>query len=195
MARIRTATAVLLSVVLPAIAHAQAPAQDRGQFLYGLSAGAGSKMAGGTLQSSALPPVVGQPPDSQSVAVIDLSGGVTLARRVGVLALFEQAGGSETASGRWGTLGFHGIVRGWIAPRVWLEAGGGTISLGFRPPSAAGNYNVTRLWAPSLEAAGGIDIFQGSHVTIGAIARYTTATFDGLRLQTFSIQVELLGRH
>ena len=151
-------------------------------------------MTSGTLSSPELPANVGQPPDGQTVAVLDLSGGVTLGHRVGVLALFEQAGGASTSTGKWGTLGFHGLVRGWVARRVWIEGGVGTFDLAYRLPGQSGSNGVTRLWAVSPEAAAGVDIFQGAHVTIGVLGRYTTAAFGDFRVSHFSVQVELLGR-
>lgn len=141
-----------------------------------------------------MPLNVGQPPGGQTIGVLDLSGGVTLGRRIGVLAVFEQASGAETSTGKWGTLAFHGVVRGWVAPRVWVEGGFGSFDLGYRPPGQSGNNGVTRLWAASPEAAAGVDIFRGAHVTIGVMGRYSTATFGDFRVSHFSIQVELLGR-
>ncbi|HKV99366.1 MAG TPA: hypothetical protein VJN96_06065 [Vicinamibacterales bacterium] len=182
----------LLSLASPVFA--QSVDQHAGQFLYGLSTGAGRRTTSGTLSSSSLPLNVGQPPGGQTIGVLDLSGGVTLGRRIGVLAVFEQASGAETSTGKWGTLAFHGVVRGWVAPRVWVEGGFGSFDLGYRPPGQSGNNGVTRLWAASPEAAAGVDIFRGAHVTIGVMGRYSTATFGDFRVSHFSIQVELLGR-
>jgi hypothetical protein len=186
--------ALVLSVLSPAVAVAQPPVQHKGMFLYGLSAGAGRRMTSGTFHSTSLPANAGQPPSDQTVGALDLSGGVTAASRLAVLALFEQAGGATTDTGRWGTLGFHGVVRAWVIPRVWVEGGFGTLDLAFRPPEQSGTTAVTRFWAPSPEVAAGGSIFQGAHVTIGVLARYTTAMFDDLRVSHFSVQVELMGR-
>ena len=128
------------------------------------------------------------------MGVFDLSGGVTLGHRVGVLVIFEQAGGATTSTGKWGTLAFHGVVRGWVAPRVWIEGGAGTFDLAYRLPGQSGNNGVTRLWAVSPEAAAGVDIFRGAHVTIGVLGRYSTATFGDFRISHFSVQVELFGK-
>jgi hypothetical protein len=185
---------VLAVLVFPALASAQPANQEAGMFVYGLSAGAGQRSTSGTLHSASLPANVGQPPDSQTVGVLDLSGGFTVARHVGALALFEQAGGATTSTGKWGTLGIHGVVRAWIAPRVWIEGGVGSLMLGYRVPSGSGNNGVTRLWAVSPEISAGGAIFQGEHVVIGVIGRYAEGAFDGLTVRHFSVQVELLGR-
>jgi len=185
---------VLALVLVPAAARAQPANQQGGMFLYGISAGVGSRTTSGTLHDASLPANAGQPPDSHTVGVLDLSGGFTFARRLGALALFEQAGGADTATGNWGTLGIHGVVRAWIAPRVWLEGGAGTLMLGYRIPTGSGNYGATRLWAVSPEISAGGAIFQGAHVVIGVIARYAQGTFDDLTVRHFSVQVELLGR-
>src|SRR5262245_32585124 len=192
--QLRLALVALSLVVLSSPAFAQPVDQHKGQFLYGLSTGVGRRMTSGTLSSPELPPNVGQPPSGQTMWVLDLSGGVTLGRRVGVLAVFEQAGGAETSTGKWGTLAFHGNVRGWVVPRVWVEGGVGAFDLGYRPPGQSGNNGVTRLWAVSPQAAAGVDIFQGPHVTIGVLARYSTASFGDFRISHFSVQIELLGR-
>lgn len=189
----------LLVLALSFLAHAshafaQPADQHKGQFLYGLSTGVGRRITSGTLDSPELALNVGQPPSGQTLGVLDLSGGVTLGRRVGVLAVFEQASGADTSTGKWGTLAFHGVVRGWVAPRVWIEGGAGTFDLAYRLPGQSGNHGVTRLWAASPEAAAGVDIFRGAHVTIGVMGRYSTATFGDFRVSHFSVQVELLGR-
>jgi len=184
----------LTFLALSSPALAQPADQHKGQFLYGLSAGVGRRTTSGTLMAPELPVNSGQPPSEQTMGVFDLSGGVTLARRVGALVIFEQAGGATTSTGRWGTLAFHGVVRGWVAPRVWIEGGAGTFDLAYRLPGQSGNNGVTRLWAVSPEAAAGVDIFRGAHVTIGALGRYSTATFGDFRVSHFSVQVELLGR-
>ena len=182
----------VLALASPALA--QPANQHKGQFLYGLSAGVGRRTTSGTLMAPELPANVGQPPSGQTMAVFDLSGGVTLGRRVGVLVIFEQAGGATTSTGKWGTLAFHGVARGWVAPRVSIEGGAGTFNLAYRLPGQSGNNGVTRLWAVSPEAAAGVDIFRGAHVTIGVLGRYSTATFGDFRISYFSVQVELLGR-
>ena len=192
--QLRPALVALILLLAPSPALAQPADQHRGQFLYGLSVGVGGRNTSGTLNSAELPVNVGQPPDGQTIGVFDLSGGVTLGRRVGVIAVFEQAGGAETSTGKWGTLAFHGSVRGWIAPRVWVQGGIGTFDLAYRLPGQSGNNGVTRLWAVSPEASAGVDIFQGAHVTIGVLGRYSTASFGDFRISHFSVQVELLGR-
>jgi len=178
----------------PSVATAQPANQQAGMFLYGISAGGGERSTSGTLHDASLPASVGQPPSSQTVGVLDLSGGLVIARHIGALALFEQAGGADTATGNWGTLGIHGVVRAWVAPRVWLEGGVGTLMLGYRLPTGSGNYGVTRLWAASPEISAGGAIFQGAHVVIGVIGRYAQGRFDDFTVRHFSVQVELLGR-
>jgi len=185
---------LLALTLVPSIALAQPPEQHAGMFLYGLSGGAGKRMTSGTFQSPALPVTAGQPPSDQTIGFLDLTAGMTAAGRLGLLALFEQAGGADTSGGHWGTLGFHGVARLWIAERVWIEGGFGSLNLAFRPPQQSGNNGVTRFWAGSPEAALGGAVFQGKHVTIGVLARYTTAMFDDLRVNHFSVQVELMGR-
>ena len=192
--RLRLFVPALSVLALASPALAQPADQHTGQFLYGLSAGVGRRMTSGTLVAPELPANVGQPPSGQTMGVFDLSGGVTLGHRVGVLVIFEQAGGATTSTGKWGTLAFHGVVRGWVAPRVWIEGGAGTFDLAYRLPGQSGNNGVTRLWAVSPEAAAGVDIFRGAHVTIGVLGRYSTATFGDFRISHFSVQVELLGR-
>ncbi|HUL73230.1 MAG TPA: hypothetical protein VLT86_09015 [Vicinamibacterales bacterium] len=194
MGRLLTPAIAAALVLLPSLAAAQPPGQHRGMFLYGLSAGVGERTTSGTLQSSALPVTAGQPPSSQTVGVLDLSGGMTVANRLAILALFEQAGGASTDTAKWGTLGFHGVVRAWVGPRVWVEGGFGSFDLAFRPPNQTGTVGVVRFWAASPEVAIGGAIFQSQHVAIGLLARYTTATLEGLRVNHFSVQVELSGR-
>ena len=190
----RCLSAFIVFCLLPAAAFAQPADQHAGQFLYGLSTGVGRRVTSGTLNSPDLPSNVGQPPDGQTMWVLDLNGGVTLSRRVGVLAMFEQAGGADTNAGKWGTMAFHGSVRGWVASRVWIEGGAGAFDLAYRLPGQSGNNGVTRLWAVSPEAAVGVDVFQGEHVTIGVLGRYSTASFGTFRVSHFSVQIELLGR-
>jgi hypothetical protein len=185
---------VLALLLFPSTAIAQPANQHAGMYLYGLSAGVGERTTSGTLHDASLPANVGQPPSSQTVGVLDLSGGFTFARRLGALALFEQAGGADTATGNWGTLGIHGVVRAWVAPRVWVEGGVGSLMLGYRIPTGSGNNGVTRLWAVSPEVSAGGAIFQGEHVVIGVITRYAQGTFGDFTARQFSVQVELLGR-
>jgi hypothetical protein len=163
-------------------------------FLYAISTGVGHRTTSGTLNSPDLPLNVGQPPRGQTMGVLDLSGGVTLGPRVGVLVVFEQAGGAETSAGKWGTMAFHAVARGWIASRVWVEGGAGTFDLAYRPPGQSGNSGVIRLWAASPEFAAGVDVFRGAHVTIDVLGRYSTASFGGFRVSHVSLQLELLGR-
>ncbi len=188
------AVTAFVMAILPAVAAAQPAARHGGIFLYGISFGAARQTASGTLHAPEIPPAAGQPPSKQTVFALDLSGGVTLGRYVGLLALFEQSGGATTPTGRWGALGFHGVARAWVTSRVWIEGGGGTIQLGYRLPSASGSYGVTRLWAPGPEVGAGVEVFQGAHVAIGVMARYTTAKPEDLKIERFSLQVELLAR-
>jgi hypothetical protein len=192
--RARQFPLVFALFLLPSTANAQPANQAAGMYLYGISAGVGERSTSGTLHDASLPPNVGQPPSSHAVGVLDLSGGFTFAKRLGALALLEQAGGADTATGNWGTLGIHGVVRAWVAPRVWVEGGVGSLMLGYRPPSGSGNNGVTRLWTVSPEISAGGAIFQGEHVAIDVIGRYVQGAFDDFAVRHFSVQIELLGR-
>ena len=105
------APVVVALVLVAAPAQAQSGPQPAGRFLYGLSGGVGSQMTSGTFHSTALPPNAGQPASSQTIGVLDLGGGVAVTGRLALLGIFEQAGGSTTDTGRWGTLGIHGVMR------------------------------------------------------------------------------------
>jgi hypothetical protein len=188
----RIALACLVVGLASSPASAQTATPKHWSFVYGLSAGGGRRSASGTFMPPDLPAGAGRPDNGQSVAVIDIDLGVAPGRRVAILGLYEMGGARPAGGGRWGTLGLHGALRIWVAPRVWLEGGAGVSQLGYKPPA---QISTTRShwWAPGPEAAAGVDVFQGPTVAMSLLARYTTATFDGLRVSTFSVQVGLRG--
>jgi hypothetical protein len=185
-----------LSLAMPSVATAQASTpppspRDTGTWLFGISTGAGHRAVTGTFLPAELPPGAGQPPP-RATAELDLEGGIGLGRRIAALALYERSAAFSDNQG-WGTFAIHGVVRGWITPRIWLEAGAGTAELAFRQPATSPAV-ITHWWRPGFEAGGGYEIFQGPRVVIHVFARYSTATFNDVRLQCIFFQVGLLGK-
>ncbi len=186
-----------IGVATPGLASAQtAPHPQRvrgaGTWYFGISTGAGHRSISGTFAPTQLPPGAGQPP-ARATGELDLEGGIGLGRRIAALALYERSAAFSDSQG-WGTFAFHGVVRAWVVPRIWIEAGAGTAELAFRQPSTSPPV-ITHWWSPGFEAGGGYEIFQGPHVVIHAFVRYSQATFDGLRVHSVSVQVGLLGHH
>jgi hypothetical protein len=185
-----------MTLALPSIAVAQTappppPPRGAGTWLFGISSGAGHRSVSGTFSAAQLPPGAGQPP-ARATGELDLEGGIGLGHRIAAIALYERSAAFSDSQG-WGTFAIHGVVRAWVAPRIWVEAGAGTAELAFKQPSTNPPV-ITHWWSPGFEAGGGYEIFQGPHVSIHAFARYSQATFNGVRQQSVSVQVGLLGR-
>jgi hypothetical protein len=180
-----------LLMLIPADATAQG-APGAVTFVYGISAGVGRRDTTGTFTPSEEPAGAGQPPSLRTTASLDLNGGLRVAPRLDLLALYE-GGATISDSQGWGTLAAHAAVRGWVTTRVWIEGGWGFAELAFRPPSLPGTA-PSRWWTPGGEAAAGFDIFQGPTVAIDAFVRYSEARFDAVRQQSLSFQVGLQSR-
>lgn len=161
--------------------------------MYGLSAGVGHRSAsGGAFQPADLPPDAGQPANGQGIGVLDIDLGVAFRQRVAVVGLYEMGGGRQAGGGKWGTLGLHGAIRAGLTSRIWVEGGFGAVQLGYKPPPQI-STTASHWWAPGAEAAAGVDVFHGPTVSMSILARYSTGTFDRLRVSTFSVQVGLRG--
>lgn len=189
-------TALLLAAPSVALAQApslaQAPARKGGSWLYGISFGAGRRSTSGTFDPSKLPATASQPPSRMSVGALDLEGGITLSRAFAVVGTFERRPTFGSPPGGWGTAGGHAALRAWLVPRVWVEGGVGPMELAYRADNP--QLPTTRWWTAGYEAGGGYEIFQGPTMTLHVFARYTIATFEGLRVQTLTVQFGLLGR-
>jgi hypothetical protein len=188
----RFALTFMLLGVAPSVASGQTAPARTWTLLCGLSAGGGRRSASGMFRPAAPPVGAGQPAAGQGVGVLDIDAGVGFGHRVAVLALYEMGGARQAGSGTWGTLGLHGAVRAWLLPHVWVEGGLGAVQLGYKPPSQV-STTVSHWWAASPEAAAGLDVFQGPTVSMSLLARYATASFDGLRVTTFAVEVGLTG--
>jgi hypothetical protein len=68
----------------------------------------------------------------------------------------------------------------------------GPAELGYKPPAQTAS-TISRFWAPGVEAAAGADVLKGPRVALTVLARYSTATFNGLHVHTLSFQVGLTG--
>ena len=148
----------------------------------------------GTFQPPDFPPGASQPRPRQTVLALDLDGGFSLASRLAVFARLEAGGAFvHNTPGHWGTLGLHAVARAWLTRRIWIEGGAGVTQLGYLPPPQM-SVTASRWWAPAQEGASGFEIFQGPHVAMSVLARYSTAMFDGLRASKVSVQVGLTGR-
>jgi hypothetical protein len=181
-----------LCLVIPSVARAQTTPRGPGTWFYGISTGLGARTIGGTFSAADEPVGAGQPPSSRTMAALDLEGGLGLAGRLAVFATYEGGAALSDAHG-WGTLAVHGSVRAWVTPRVWVEGGIGPAELAFRVPSPAAT-STAYWWTPGLEAGAGYEIFQGPSVTLHVFARYTSARFDAVRVQSVFFQVGLVGR-
>lgn len=187
--RLMLAAAFLGAV--PASAFAQTVPRQGGSWLYGISFGAGRRTTDAALRPSQLPVAAPAPAASLNVGALDIEGGITLNGRLAVVGLFERRA-TFGRSDDWGTSGGHAALRGWIVPRVWVEGGVGPMELAYRPNNS--HAPTTRWWTAGYEAGGGYEIFQGPTVTLQVFARYTTAVFEGLRINTLTVQFGLLGR-
>jgi hypothetical protein len=182
-----------LLMLMPSAAAAQSPAGSAVPFVYGISTGVGRRTVTGAFTASEEPAGAGQPPSPRTTGAIELTGGICPAPRLAVMALYE--GGAALGDSRgWGSFAAHAVVRGWVTTRVWIEGGWGLAELAFRPSPVPGNAPF-RWWAPSGEAAGGVDIFQGPTVSLSLFVRYSQARFDAVRQQTVSVQIGLFGRY
>lgn len=180
-----------LLMLIPANATAQS-ASGAVTFVYGISGGVGRRNTTGAFGPSDEPAGAGQPPSPRTTAALDLNGGLRVAPRLDLVALYEGGATIHDSQG-WGTLAAHVVVRGWVTTRVWIEGGGGPTELAFRPPSLPGTA-PSRWWAPGGEAAAGFDVFQGPTVAIEVFVRYSEARFDAVRQQSLSLQVGLQSR-
>jgi hypothetical protein len=180
--------------VVAAQTPAPAPAAPRalGTWFYGISAGGGRRSITGSFLAAEEPPNAGQPP-SRTTGEIDLDGGMGLGHRLAALGLYERSASFASGNG-WGTFALHGVIRGWVTDRVWVEGGVGPTELAFRTAANAATRVETRWWSPGVEAAGGYEIFQGPTVSLQVFVRYAEARFDGVRQQNISFQVGLIGR-
>jgi hypothetical protein len=181
-----------LLTLIPATATAQSTPSGAVTFVYGISAGVGRRNTTGAFTPSDEPADAGQPPSPRTTASLDLNGGLRVAPRLDLMALYE-GGATFGNSHGWGTLAAHVVLRGWVATHVWIEGGWGLTELAFRPSAAPGS-TTSRWWAPGGEAAAGFDIFQGPTVAINLFARYSEARVDAVRQQSLSFQVGLLAR-
>jgi hypothetical protein len=181
-----------LLMLIPVVATAQSTPGGAVTFVYGISAGVGRRNTTGVLTPSDEPVGAGQPPSPLTAASLDLIGGLRVAPRLDVMALYEGAATFGDSQG-WGTLAAHVVVRGWVTTRVWIEGGGGLTELAFRPSSSPGS-TTSRWWAPGGEAAAGFDVFQGPTVAINLFVRYSEARVDAVRQQSLSLQLGLLSR-
>jgi hypothetical protein len=167
-------------------------APPRFALFYGVSGGPGRRTTAGTFLRSSLPTGAKEPESKRTTATLGLHLGVKLAPRLGVLAVWDQTFGGNTGDGHWGASAVHAAARVWLMPRVWVEAGAGPAELGYKPPTQPAS-TISRFWTPGFEAAAGADLLKGPRVALTALARYSAATFNGLRVDTFSLQVGLTG--
>jgi hypothetical protein len=181
-----------LLVLIPAESTAQSPPGGAVTFVYGISAGGGRRSTTGAFTPFDEPVGAGQPPSPRTTASLDLNGGLRVAPRLDLMALYE-GGATFSDSHGWGTLAAHVVARGWVTNRAWIEGGWGLTELAFRLSSVPGTA-PSRWWAPGGEVAGGFDIFQGPTVSLNVFVRYSEARFDAVRQQTVSVQIGLLGR-
>lgn len=159
---------------------------------YGVLGGPGRRTTTGSFLTSELPAGARQPESGRTTATLGLHAGVKLADRLGVLAVWDQTFGGNTGDGRWGSTAVHAAGRVWLTRAVWVEAGVGPAELGYKPAAQTAS-TISRFWAPGVEAAAGADVLKGPRVALTALARYSTATFNGLRVHTLSFQVGLTG--
>jgi hypothetical protein len=184
--------ATVMLVAVAADARAQTPERKGGSFLYGVSFGAGRRTTSGEFDPAQLPATAKQPPSPISVGALDIESGITINSRLAVVGFWEGRTTFGGPSGGWGIAGGHAAVRAWIVPRVWVEGGVGPMELAYRAENP--QTPTTRWWTAGYEAGGGYEVFQGASVTLQVFARYTTATIEGLRVQTLTVQFGLMGR-
>lgn len=191
--RLAIVCASVLLVAMPSVAAAQTPSPGSGpSWVYGLSAGLGRRTTTGTFLTTELPAGAAQPPSPRATASLDLEGGLAFGRRVALVAIYEGGAAINDAHG-WGTFAAHAAIRGWLTPRVWIEGGAGVAELAFRAGSTS-TSPTTRWWQPGVEAAAGYDLFHGPTISMDVFVRYSEAAFEGLRQQSVSVQIGLLGR-
>jgi|SRR5579862_9216983 len=185
------ATVLALSLLgFSETAAAQAGAGDE-RWLYGISFGAGRRTTDGTFAPSTSPSGPPQLPSPRNVGALDIEGGIKLTSRIAVVGLWELRASLGQSSSGWGINTGHAGVRAWVAPRVWIGGGVGPAELAYRSTPAS---VTTRWWTTGVEASGGYDIFRGPTVTLNVLGRYTMFTIEGLRVNTFTIEMGLLGR-
>ncbi len=114
--------------------------------------------------------------------------------RVALIGISQIMAGGNTGPGMWGGVSIYGAGRVRLFGQVWIEGGAGLAGLGYQPPSQI-SLNGTRFWSPTAEATAGFDIFRGPHVAMSLLVRTSTATFDGLGVHNFSVQLGLTGWH
>lgn len=188
----RRGVLMLIAMLLVSSAAFAQSATQRPAFLYEISFGGGTRTTDGNLR---LVPSGATPPGSgQFIGMVSLDGGFQLAPRVAAIAISEITAGGSTGLGRWGAVGIYGAGRVRVVRRVWLEAGGGVSGLGYSPPSQV-SLNGTRFWAPAAEGAGGFDLIRTPEFAMSILARGSNATFDGLAIRSFSVQLALTGWH
>jgi hypothetical protein len=194
MIRALVALGAVAALAVPVRAAAQS-SDGLGTIFYGISAGLGERHVSGALPISALPATATQPP-SRAIGMIDLEGGVGLSKRVALIAVFDKGAALKNAN-NWGSLAGDAVIRAWVVEHAWVEGGLNVTELAFQPsicPVSPAPCSQAHQWHAGFEAGGGYELFHGPTVTLHVFARYSQATFDGLRQRTFTIQVGLLGR-
>lgn len=183
--------AAALVLAVPGTAAAQKSPRTH-SWLFGISFGGGQRTTSAPLKPAQLPADATQVPSPLTVGVIDIEGGITLRGRLAVLSLFERRVAMGHSPTGWGNTAGHAALRWWLARRAWVEGGVGFSELVY---VSSGIPDVkTTWWSPAYEASGGYEIFKRPTVALQVLARYTTATFEGRRLQTVSMEIGLLGR-
>jgi hypothetical protein len=173
-------------------ASAQAADPRAPALVFGVFGGPGRRTTSGTFDDSALPADAEQPSE-QTTATLGLHAGVKFLDRVAAMAVWDQSWHNASAGGKWGSFTLHAVGRVWITRRLWVEGGGGVSELGFKPANQA-NPGISRFWAPGGQASVGGDVLQGRRVAVTVAGRYSTATFNGLRIDDVVLQIGLFGR-
>ncbi|MEO8480585.1 MAG: hypothetical protein ABI634_00150 [Acidobacteriota bacterium] len=182
--------AVLYVLACASPAIAQTTSARVSKLFYGVSGGPGrGTVTGGIF---ALPEGAPPPDTNRRTVTLGLFGGVKLADAVGVLVVWDQTFGGKSSYGQWGSTAASVAGRLWLTHRVYVEAGGGLAELGYKPPTQTSG-RISRFWSPGFETAAGVDLLKGPRVALTTLARYSAATFDGLRVRNFSVQIGLSG--
>lgn len=171
---------------------AQTPDPRAPAFVFGVFGGPGRRTTSGAFDAATLPEGSEAPADRKT-ASLGVQGGVKLLDRVAAMAVWNQTWQGDSVGGTWGSFTLHAVGRFWITRHLWVDAGGGLSELGFKPANDA-NPGITRFWAPGAQAAAGVDVLRGRRVAVTVAGRYSTATFNGLRLNDVVLEVGLFGR-
>jgi hypothetical protein len=194
--RVSAVHSVVLTLLIVGAGASPVSAQARDPrapaLVFGVFGGPGRRTTSGTFDASNLPDDAEQP-SGRTTATLGLHAGVKFLDRVAAMAVWDQTWQGDSAGGKWGSFTLHAVGRVWITRHLWVEGGGGVYELGFKPANEA-NPGISRFWAPGGQASVGADVLQGRRVAVTVAARYSTATFDGLRIDDVVLQMGLFGR-